>query len=117
MSDRSPYQRTHRIGEQIQREIADLIQKDVKDPRIGFLSVTGVEVSPDLSLARVYVSIYEPESEQNEVLLGLESASGYLRSQLRKRLHLKRIPELSFVRDDSIKRGARINATLADLEN
>lgn len=117
MAYRNPYQRTHRVGDQIQRELADLLQKDVKDPRIGFLSVTGVEVSPDLSLARIYVSIYEPELEQSDSLLGLESASGYLRSQLKKRLHLKRIPELHFLRDDSIERGARINATLADLEN
>ncbi len=116
MSHRNPYQRTDRVGDQIQRELADLFLRGVKDPRIGFLSVTGVEVSPDLGLARVYVSIYGTESDQSGTLQGLESASGYLRAQLKRRLHLKRIPELQFHRDDSIERGAKINAALADLE-
>ena len=117
MSHQNSYQRTDRVGDQIQQELADLFHRGVKDPRIGFLSVTGVEVSPDLGLARVYVSIYGSESEQSDTLQGLKSASGYLRFQLKHRLHLKRIPELRFHRDVSIERGARINAALAELED
>ena len=117
MKHRNPYQRTDRVGDLIRRELAVLLQTGIKDPRIGFVSITEVEVSPDLRQAKVYVSVYGTPGEQSDSLMGLESASGYVRSVLRGRLHLKRIPELVFLLDDSIERGARINAAIASLKD
>lgn len=110
------FSRMDRINDLLREEIARLLQRDIKDPRIGFVSLTRVEANRDLKTAHVYISVYGEEATQNEALLGLESAAGYIRSQLFKSLSLKVVPKLIFVLDDSIARGAHITSLLNELE-
>ena len=99
--------RIGRINEEIQRELASLIP-NVKDPRVsGLISVTAVDTTPDLRYAKIYISVLD-KSDCAQVLKGLKSASGYLRRELGHALQLRYTPELTFVRDDSIDRGAHI---------
>ena len=104
-----PSNRIGRINEEIQRELASLIPT-VKDPRVagaGMVSVTAVEATPDLKYAKIYVSALNKDSSA-QLLKGLKSAAGYLRRELGRALTLRPTPELSFVRDDSIDKGAHI---------
>ena len=99
--------RIGRINEEIQRELASLIPT-VKDPRVtGMISVTAVDTTPDLKYAKVYISVLD-KSDSTQVLKGLKSASGWLRRELGRALQLRYTPELTFVRDDSIDKGAHI---------
>mgnify|MGYP005780438649 FL=1 len=99
--------RIGRINEGIQREISSLIP-NVKDPRVsGMFSVTAVDTTPDLRYAKVYISVLD-KSDCAQVLKGLKSASGFLRRELGHSLQLRYTPELTFVRDDSIDKGAHI---------
>ena len=101
--------RIERVGNLLRHEISELLQRQVKDPRVGnFVTVTEVSISPDLRYAKVFVSCIGSEEERQKTLSGLTAASGFLRNQLAKRLRLRRIPELSFHWDDSIERGARL---------
>ena len=110
-----PSNRIGRINEEIQRELAALIPT-VKDPRVsGMISVTAVETTPDLKFAKIYISALDKEGEE-QVLKGLKSASGYLRRELGRSLNLRYTPELTFVRDDSINKGAHILEMLRDPE-
>ena len=107
--------RIDRINEEIQRELAALIPT-VKDPRVsGMISVTAVETTPDLKFAQIYISALDKGGEE-QVLKGLKSASGYLRRELGRSLNLRYTPELTFVRDDSINKGAHILEMLRDPE-
>ncbi|MBN2495650.1 MAG: 30S ribosome-binding factor RbfA [Deltaproteobacteria bacterium] len=104
-----------RLAEQIQMEISDLLLRGLKDPRIGFVTITDVELSPDLSRAWVYFSTPEGPEKQEQLLEGLRSASGFIRKVLGKRLHIKQIPEFEFKYDHSLDRGDRIERILADV--
>ncbi len=106
----------HRVNELLLEEIAQLLQRGIKDPRIGFVSVIRVETTRDLKNARVYVSVYGEETDQAEALQGLSSAAGYIRHQLFRSLSLKTIPNLSFVLDDSIAHGVHIASVLKQLD-
>ena len=104
-----PSNRIGRINEEIQRELAALIPM-VKDPRVadaGMVSVTAVETTPDLKYAKIYVSALNKDNTP-QLLKGLKSAAGWLRRELGRALNLRNTPELSFVRDDSIDKGAHI---------
>lgn len=104
--------RTERINGLLREEISDLLRREIKDPRLSELvTVTDVEVSPDLRHARVFVSVLGSSAEWDETFRALTSASHFLRKELGKRLTIKRTPELDFRRDDSLERGAH----LADL--
>ena len=112
-----PSNRIGRINEEIQREMSSLI-RTVKDPRVadaGMVSVTAVETTPDLKYAKIYVSVLD-KSASAQALKGLKSASGYLRRELGRALNLRNTPELTFVRDDSIDKGAHILDMLRDPE-
>ena len=110
-----PSNRIGRINEEIQRELASLIP-NVKDPRVtGMISVTAVETTPDLRWAKVYVSMLDKPSAA-QVVKGLKSAAGYLRRELGRALNLRYTPELLFVEDDSIDKGAHILEMLRDPE-
>lgn len=99
--------RMGRINEEIQRELSSLI-RTVKDPRVtGMISVTAVETTPDLKFAKIYISVLD-KSDCTQVLKGLKSAGGYLRRELGRSLNLRNTPELTFVQDDSIDKGAHI---------
>ena len=105
--------RMGRINEEIQRELSALIPT-VKDPRVtGLISVTAVDTTPDLKYAKAYISVLD-KSDSDQVFKGLKSASGWLRRELGRRLNLRNTPELSFVRDDSIDKGAHILEMLRD---
>jgi ribosome-binding factor A len=100
------FSRSDRVAEQIQRELADLLQFEVKDPRVGMVTITEVEVSGDMSHAKIYYSAAEGTKE---LQIGLEKSSGFLRTQLSKRLLLRTVPQLHFVYDASIDRGMKLS--------
>ena len=104
-----------RLGDQLQVELADLIQRELKDPRVGFVTVTEVRMSPDLKHARVYVSVFEGEEEKKqESITALQRAEGFLRHSLGRRLRLRYVPALRFVVDDTLDHSARIDELLED---
>ncbi|MBD0380312.1 30S ribosome-binding factor RbfA [Paenibacillus sedimenti] len=107
--------RVGRVGEQIKKELSQIVQSELKDPRIGFLTVTGVEVTNDLSLARVYLSVMGTEEEKAATLKALSTGTGYIRSELGKRIRLRKIPDLQFKFDASIDYGSRIDNLLHQL--
>jgi ribosome-binding factor A len=112
------YKREDQLAEVIGQELSDLMRTRMKDPRVGFTSITHVKVSPDLRHAKVYVSVMGEPEEQRETFKTLERASGFLRHELAQRLTVRHTPDLEFRLDDSIARGAhvldlinRVNAT------
>lgn len=107
--------RMGRINEEIQRTLSELI-RTVKDPRVhGLLSITAVDTTADLKYAKVYVSALD-QSDMKEVIKGLKSASGYLRRELGHTLSLRATPELTFIQDDSMVKGAHILQVMEDLD-
>jgi ribosome-binding factor A len=108
------YPRTERVAEQIQRELAELIRLEVKDPRVGFVTLTGVEVSRDYSHAKVFFTTLGAEAEHAATGEGLQRAAGFLRSQLAHRLNTRVIPQLHFVFDESVERGIRVTRLIEE---
>jgi len=104
------FSRSDRVAEQIQRELADLLQFEIKDPRVQHVTITAVEVSGDMSHAKIFYSAPQQSKENfRELQRGLEKSSGFLRTQLAKRLLLRTVPQLHFVYDESIDRGMHIS--------
>ncbi|WP_115719383.1 30S ribosome-binding factor RbfA [Gallaecimonas mangrovi] len=102
--------RTRRVGQELQREIAMILQREVKDPRVGMVTVSGVEVSRDLSHAKIFITLFEQnEDKVKETLKGLAEAKPYIRSLVGSRLRLRIVPELKFVHDTSLIEGMRIS--------
>jgi len=101
--------RRARIADQIQRELAELIRTEVRDPRVGMVTLTGVEVSRDQSHAKVFFTVLGPEAAAREAGEGLSRAAGFLRSQLAHRLSTRSVPELHFEHDESVERGMRLS--------
>lgn len=108
--------RQRKVAELLHEEISQLIQYGTQDPRIGFVTVTGVEVTPDLRLARVYVTVLGDKAEAKSTLEGLNNAKGYFRHQLGQSISLRYIPELAFKLDTSLEQGLRIEHLLDSLE-
>ncbi len=104
--------RMRRVDEAMRAVLSDAIAKDLKDPRVGFVTVTGVQTSPDLRHARVYVSVLGDEATRTASLDGLRSAHGYLQRRLAAELTLKHTPALTFAYDESVDRGMRISRLL-----
>lgn len=104
--------RMRRVDEAMRAVLSDAIAKDLKDPRVGFVTVTGVQTSPDLRHARVYVSVLGDEATRQASLDGLRSAHGYLQRRLASELTLKHTPALTFEYDESVDRGMRISQLL-----
>ena len=102
-------QRAQRVGDQIQRELADLLRVHVKDPRIGMVTVTSVEVSPDLSHAKVFFTHLAGREHAPAAVEALQHSAGYLRTELSHRLKLYSVPQLHFTYDDSIESGLRLS--------
>lgn len=103
------YSRALRIADQIQRELADIIRNELNDPRVGMITLTGVEVSHDYSHAKVFYTTLRSESDNFLTGKGLEHAAGFLRSHLSHRLKIRIIPQLHFIYDESIERGMRLS--------
>jgi ribosome-binding factor A len=102
------YRRQDQLAEVIARELSDLMRSRMKDPRLGFASITGVELSPDLRHAKVFVSVMGDAEEQRASMRALASANGFLRHELAQRLTVRHVPELEFKLDSSIERGAHV---------
>ncbi len=112
-----PHQhRQEKLGELIVAELSDLLRNRVKDPRVGFASITHVEVSGDLRHAKVFVSVMGTEEEKVASMKGLKNAAGYLRHELAGRIVLRYMPEITFKLDTSIEEGARILALINKIE-
>jgi ribosome-binding factor A len=107
--------RLNRIGEEIKKELSVLLQREMKDPRIGFVTVTSVEVTSDLQLAKVYVSIFGDEEQRKASLEGLTKAKGFLRSEIGRRIKLRHVPDFVFKLDQSIDYGNKIEAILRQI--
>ena len=107
--------RIARLNEQLKREIAELVRSDVRDPRVGLVSVTAVEVASDLGSARVFVRVLGEERERAESLKGLQAAAPFLRRELGRMLHVRRIPELRFQEDRSMEQARRIERILSEV--
>jgi ribosome-binding factor A len=104
------YPRTRRIAEQIQRELADILRSELKDPRVtGMVTITEVEVSSDQSHAKVFFTVLGDDAKIEETAEGLKRAGGFLRTQLAHRMKLRTVPQLEFKYDPSIERGMRLS--------
>ena len=108
------FKRSERVQELLLKEISALIQRGLKDPRIGFATVTTVDLSNNLKHAKVYISVLGTESEQRDTITGLTNASGFIRGSLGKNLNLRYIPVLEFILDETAKRVAKINKIIND---
>ena len=99
------FQRSDRVAEQIRRDIADLIRSELKDPRVGMISLTAVELTPNYAHAKIFFTTLQSEHLE-EIQTGLKRASGFLRRELGRRIHIHTLPELHFVYDNSLEHGA-----------
>lgn len=106
--------RARRVADQIQIELSDIIGRRLKDPRRGFITLTGVDLTPDLKVAKVYVSALEPDDLERG-LSTLKRAKGFLRYHLGRRIRLRHVPELRFFADQSVEQGQRIEELLREL--
>lgn len=111
-----PTRRQERVSERIHEEISEVLQNRIRDPRLATVTVTGVEVSPDLKAAQVFISTLGDRESRNRALQGLERASKYIRRELAHRLQMRFTPELRFALDESWERGARIDELLEQLQ-
>ncbi len=107
--------RANRVGEQMKKELGDIIGKKIKDPRIGFVTVTGVEVTGDLQQAKVFISVLGGEEQRENTLKGLAKAKGFIRSEIGQRIRLRKTPEIIFEFDKSIDYGNRIDTLLHEI--
>jgi ribosome-binding factor A len=110
------YSRTQRLGPLLKEEISRLLQRAVKDVRIGEVTVSDVVVTPDLKEATVYVQVYGDEARKAEAIAGLSSAAGFIRSRIGRGLRIRRTPELHFEIDRTQERAARIHELLAEID-
>ena len=108
---KSPTNRSYKVSDQIQRDLAELIARELKDPRVGMVTLQGVEVTPDYAHAKVYFSVLTGDPEQTQE--ALNHAAGHLRNGLFKRLHIHTVPTLHFVFDRTTERAADMNALIA----
>lgn len=116
MKKREAGRRPEQIGETVRQVVAEVLGRgEVRDPRVGFVTVTSVDVSGDLSHAKILVSVLGDEAEKSKAMEGLRSAAGFLRTRLTKALSTRTVPELHFEIDRGLEHAARINALLADI--
>ena len=108
--------RVERVAELIREKISKIIRENVSDPRIGFVSITRVDVSFDLENAKVFVSILGNEEKKKEGMRGLDSATRFVRGKLGHMLEMRVVPEIRFVRDDSLEKGSRVLGIISSLE-
>jgi len=103
------FPRARRVADQMQRELSELIRLEVKDPRVGMLTITEIEVTRDMDHAKVFFTTLGGKPEHDACLEGLQRASGFLRTQLSQRMQLRQVPKLSFVYDHSVERGVQLS--------
>ena len=108
------YPRTRRVADQIQRELSEIIRLELKDPRVGMVTLTGVEVTPDYSHAKVFFTTMGNEAQRDATERAFARASGFMRTELAHRLRLRVTPDLIFTFDESVERGARLSKLIDD---
>jgi ribosome-binding factor A len=108
--------RQEQIQNRLVEEISNMLRKDLKDPRLGFITITAAEVTRDLKYAKVFISVLGDETEKKDSLAALRSATGKIRGEFTRRAHLRVAPEIEFKYDDGIARGARIFELLKEIE-
>jgi ribosome-binding factor A len=104
--------RVQRVADQLQRELAEIIRLELKDPRAGLITVTGLDLTTDFAYAKVFVSVFGDADAQQASLATLRRAAGFLRSQLARRISIHQTPQLRFTLDESIERGSRLSALI-----
>jgi ribosome-binding factor A len=109
--------RLSRVEEACKEELSEILQREIKDPRVGFVTITDVKLTADLRHARVFVSVFGSEQEAEQSLNGLESARGYLRFQLGRHLRLKYLPEIEFVHEHVAEDALRLNELMNRVKN
>ncbi|MCZ2258780.1 30S ribosome-binding factor RbfA [Sporosarcina sp. G11-34] len=109
--------RVNRVAEQMKKELGDIILQKVKDPRIGFVTVTDVEVTGDLQEATIYISVLGSDREKEDTLKGLSKAKGFIRTEIGQRIRLRKTPEIEFKFDESVAYGSRIESLLTQVKN
>ena len=109
--------RANRVAEQMKKELGEIIGQKVKDPRIGFVTVTDVEVTGDLQQATIFISVLGKDSEKEDTLKGLNKAKGFIRTEIGQRIRLRITPEIKFEFDDSVAYGNRIESLLRQVKN
>lgn len=109
--------RQERVRELVKTEVSKILQMEIKDPRLGFVTVTDAEVSKDLGHAKIFVSVFGDDEQKRKSMTALESAASYVRGELGRRVTMKAIPEISFHLDTSIDHGARIFELLRQIEH
>ncbi len=107
--------RPNRVGEQMKKELSDIIGRKIKDPRIGFVTVTDVQVTGDLQQAKVFISVLGDDEQKENTLKGLAKAKGFIRAEIGHRIRLRKTPEIIFEFDESIDYGNRIETLLHQL--
>ncbi|MBM7694662.1 ribosome-binding factor A [Peribacillus deserti] len=107
--------RANRVGEQMKKELSEVIGRKIKDPRIGFVTVTDVEVTGDLQQAKVFISVLGDEEQRQNTLKGLAKAKGFIRSEIGQRIRLRKTPEIFFEFDESVDYGNRIENLLTQI--
>lgn len=112
-----PFARADRVGMQIQTTLSELLRKKINDPRLEMVTITGVKLSHDMGDAYIYFTIASGEKAQKDALHGFESASGFIRSALAKKLGLRHMPRLRFLHDTSFDYGSRIDSLLKSLKD
>jgi len=103
------YPRSRRIADQIQRELSEIIRLELKDPRVGMVTLTGIEVTPDTAHAKIFFTMMGEATQAESCAQALAHAAGYLRSELAHRMRLRTVPQLHFVYDESVERGVRLS--------
>ncbi len=111
-----PFTRGNRVGGQIQKTLSEVLSRKIKDPRLSMATITGVKMSADLRLARIYFSFTGSEAAKKEVIKGFEAARGFLKRTLASQLGLRYMPDLTFFYDDSFDYGAHIEQVLKSIE-
>jgi len=111
------YKRKDRVGDQIKKEVSHIIQSELKDPGIGFVTITDVELSADLKSARIFYSVFGDENKKLESSKALQRAVFYVQHEIGKRMRLKHTPRIRFVFDDSLEKGARIEKALEQIRS
>lgn len=114
---KTAYKRAERVADQVRMEVADILMRKAKDPRVHGVTVTDVQMTNDLRLAKVYVTTMEGGDEAHHIFQGLQQASGFVRAELGRRLTIKHVPEIVFVKDLSGPRGDRVLHLLEELQS
>lgn len=109
--------RENRVAEQMKKELGEILSQKIKDPRVGFVTVTDVEVTGDLQNATIFYTVLGDEKKKEDTLKGLEKAKGFIRSEIGQRIRLRKTPEIEFKFDEAFEYGNRIDSILRDIND